>query len=50
MQLTGSYAYYQHHKTKPNIFDTRETFFLKIHNPETRAQFVDFLEYKRLRN
>jgi hypothetical protein len=40
---TGFYHYYQKIEKTPNIFDTRETFLLKMHNPQIRNNFLDAL-------
>ena len=40
---TRFYADYQKLEKSPNIFDTRETFLLKMHNPEMRQQFLNDL-------
>jgi hypothetical protein len=37
---TGVYAILRNSKTKPNIFDTRETFLLKMHDDELRNEFL----------
>ena len=42
-QGTGFYAYCQKLDERPNIFDTRETFLLKMHNPEMRENFLNAL-------
>ena len=42
-QGTGFYAYCQKLEERPNIFDTRETFLLKMHNPEMRENFLNAL-------
>ena len=38
---TDFYAEYQDSKTKPNIFDTRQTFLLKMHDPKLREDFLN---------
>ena len=38
---TGIYAKYQDPKTKPNIFDTRQSFLLKMHDPIFRENFLN---------
>jgi hypothetical protein len=40
---TGIYAIFQDPKTKPNIFDTRKTFLLKMHDDELRNEFLNSL-------
>lgn len=40
-QGTGSYADCQRLEERPNVFDTRETFLLKMHNPEMRENFLN---------
>jgi len=40
---TGFYKQYQHPKQKPNIFDTRQTFLIKMHNPVLRNNFLNSL-------
>jgi len=42
-QGTGFYAYCQKLEERPNVFDTRETFLLKMHNPEMRENFLNGL-------
>ena len=42
-QRTGFYKYYQKIEKRPNIYDTRETFLLKMHNPEIRDNFLNAL-------
>ena len=37
---TGFYAYHQKSTIRPNIFDTRQSFLLKMHNPELRQKFL----------
>ena len=37
---TGIYAKFQDIKTKPNIFDTRQSFLLKMHDPITLDNFL----------
>jgi len=32
---------YQDSKIKPNIFDTRNSFLLKMHNHKLRKEFLD---------
>ncbi len=41
--VAGIYAIFQDPKTKPNIFDTRKTFLLKMHNDELRTEFLNSL-------
>lgn len=41
---TGVYRKYQDRKTKPNIFDTRQSFLLKMHNPVMRYEFLQRFE------
>jgi len=40
-QGTGSYQKYQDSKLKPNIFDTRQTFLFKMHDPILRNNFLN---------
>ena len=40
-QGTGFYADCQRLEERPNVFDTRETFLLKMHNPEMRENFLN---------
>lgn len=40
---TGFYQYHQKIEKRPNVFDTRETFLLKMHNQEIRDNFLDAL-------
>jgi hypothetical protein len=42
-QGTGIYIRYQDPKTKPNIFDTRQTYLLKMHDPVLRNNFLNSL-------
>jgi hypothetical protein len=37
---TGSYKKYQNPKTLPNIFDTRQSFLLKMEDREVRENFL----------
>ena len=37
---TGFYAKQQDPKMKPNIFDTRQTFLLKMHDETVRREFL----------
>ena len=38
---TGSYAKHQDPKTKPNVFDTKQSFLLKMHDPKLRENFLN---------
>ncbi len=38
---TGIYAKYQDPETRPNIFDTRQSFLLKMHDREMRGNFLN---------
>ena len=38
---TGFYQKYQDPKLKPNIFDTRQTFLLKMHDPILPRNFLN---------
>jgi hypothetical protein len=38
---TGIYAKFQDIKTKPNIFDTRQSFLRKMHDPIAQDNFID---------
>ncbi|MFT6843772.1 MAG: hypothetical protein ACJASR_002556 [Psychroserpens sp.] len=40
---TGIYATFQNPKTKPNIFDTRNRFLLKMHDDKLRNEFLNSL-------
>ena len=40
-QGTGFYQKYQDSKLKPNIFDTRQTFLFKMHDPILRHNFLN---------
>jgi len=40
-QGTGFYFKYQDPKTKPNIFDTRQSFLLKMHDLVLRENFLN---------
>lgn len=42
-QGTGFYADCQRLEERPNVFDTRETFLLKMHNPKMRENFLNGL-------
>lgn len=42
-QGTGFYQKYQDPKLKPNIFDTRQTFLFKMHDPILRNNFLSSL-------
>lgn len=42
-QGTGFYRYAQKLEERPNIFDTRKTFLLKMHNPDMRENFLNNL-------
>jgi hypothetical protein len=42
-QGTGFYADCQRLEERPNMFDTRETFLLKMHNPKMRENFLNRL-------
>ena len=41
---TGFYVKQQDLRTKPNIFDTRETLLLKMHDENTRTEFLNALK------
>jgi hypothetical protein len=45
-QKTGFYRKYQDPDVKPNIFDTRQTFLLKMHNPIFRNNFLNSFNSK----
>ena len=47
-QGTGFYIKYQDLKVKPNIFDTRQSFLLKMHDDKLRNEFLD--SFNRLNN
>ena len=38
---TGFYQSWQNPKEKPNIFDTRQSFLLKMHDPIVRRKFLN---------
>lgn len=38
---TGSYKKYQQPGEKPNVFDTRRSFLLKMHDPTLRRDFLN---------
>lgn len=40
-QGTGFYRKYQDPKVKPNIFDTRQSFLVKMHDYKLRNEFLD---------
>jgi hypothetical protein len=40
-QGTGFYIKHQDPKVKPNIFDTRQSFLLKMHDPILRENFLN---------
>ena len=42
-QGRGFYADCQRLEERPNVFDTRETFLLKMHNPKMRENFLNGL-------
>jgi hypothetical protein len=44
----GFYAYHQNPKVKPNIFDTRDSFLVKMQNPQMRDKFLS--SYDRYHN
>lgn len=46
----GSYRYYQDLKTVPNIFDTRESFLLKMHDESNRNRFLKSLQKDQDKN
>lgn len=37
----GSYEKYQRPRVKPNIFDTRRSFLVKMHDPKLRRDFLN---------
>ena len=43
---TGFYQYYQKIEKRPNIYDTRETFLLKMHDQYARDKFLNSLQLK----
>ena len=47
-QGTGFYAKQQSLNVKPNIYDTRQSFLLKMHNKESREKFLK--TFKCLKN
>lgn len=47
-QGTGFYKKHQDPKVKPNIFDTRQSFLLKMHDDKLRNEFLD--SFNRLNN
>ena len=38
---TSRYAKYQDSRTKPNIFDSRQSFLMKMHDEKMRENFLD---------
>ena len=40
----GFYRYQQDFRTEPNIFDTRESFLIKMHNESNRNRFLKSLK------
>ena len=47
-QGTGFYSKQQDPKVKPNIFDTRQSFLLKMHDDKLRNEFLD--SFNRINN
>ena len=47
-QRTGFYKEQQNPKTKPNIFDTRQSFLMKMHDDKLRDNFLD--SFNRMNN
>ena len=45
---TGKYAEYQDLRTKPNIFDSRQSFLLKMHDESLRNEFLN--SFNRINN
>ncbi len=45
---TGKYAKYQDSRTKPNIFDSRQSFLLKMHDESLRNEFLN--TFNRINN
>jgi hypothetical protein len=45
-QGTGFYQKYQDLEVEPNIFDTRQTFLFKMHDPIVRTNFLNSLNSK----
>lgn len=45
---TGFYKKHQNPEVKPNIFDTRQTFLLKMHDPILRNNFLNI--FNRINN
>ena len=43
---TGFYTKQQHLKVKPNIFDIRQSFLLKMHDPVLHNNFLNSLKSK----
>ena len=48
-QGTGFYAKQQDPKVKQNIFDTRQSFLLKMHDDKLRNEFLDSLNRKNIK-
>ena len=48
-QGTGFYAKQQDPKVKQNIFDTRQSFLLKMHDDKLRDEFLDSLNRKNIK-
>jgi hypothetical protein len=47
-QSTGFYKEQQNPKTKPNIFDIRQSFLMKLHDKKLRDKFLD--SFNRMNN
>jgi hypothetical protein len=47
-QGNGIYAKYQHEKEKYNVFDTRQSFLRKMHDPIELAKFLDSFNCKTI--
>ncbi len=45
-QGTGFYSKHQDTKVKPNIFDTRQSFLLKMHDDKLRNEFLDSFNHR----
>lgn len=47
-QSTGFYKEQQNPKTKPNIFDIKQSFLMKLHDKKLRDKFLD--SFNRMNN
>ncbi len=49
-QGSGFYTEHQDPKVKPNVFDTRQSFLLKMHDPILRENFLKSFNYFNRQN